>query len=114
MPVAFENDNKTLLVGHYGEEQMKGLYTFDVDQEKMAEMKPIAYKSRDGLTIHGYLTLPKDSTGKNLPLVVNPHGGPVARDTWGYDPSVQFLANRGYAVLRMNFRGSTGDGKDFM
>ena len=52
----------------------------------MAEMKPIKYKSRDGLTIHGYLTLPKGSNGKNLPVVVNPHGGPWARDTWGYRP----------------------------
>jgi dipeptidyl aminopeptidase/acylaminoacyl peptidase len=80
----------------------------------MAEMKPIQYKARDGLTIHGYLTVPKGSSGKNLPLIVNPHGGPELRDNWVFDPEVQFLANRGYAVLRVNFRGSTGYGKSFV
>ncbi len=81
--------------------------------EEMADMVPIQYRSRDGLTIHGYLTIPKVSKAKNLPVVVNPHGGPWARDYWGFDPEVQFLANRGYAVLQMNFRGSTGYGKKF-
>jgi len=78
----------------------------------LAEMKPITYQARDGLTIHGYLILPQGG-GKNLPLIVNPHGGPWARDAWGYNPEVQFLANRGYAVLQMNFRGSTGYGRAF-
>lgn len=82
-------------------------------EEDMAAMKPIEYKSRDGLTIHGYLTLPKGVDAKNLPVVVNPHGGPWARDQWGFNNEVQFLANRGYAVLQMNFRGSTGYGKEF-
>jgi dipeptidyl aminopeptidase/acylaminoacyl peptidase len=85
-----------------------------IHPEEMAEMKPIQYKARDGLTIHGYLTLPKGSSGKNLPMIVNPHGGPRARDVWGFDEEVQFLANRGYAVLRVNFRGSTGYGKSFL
>jgi dipeptidyl aminopeptidase/acylaminoacyl peptidase len=76
-------------------------------------MKPITYQSRDGLTINGYLTLPKDKEPKNLPVVVNPHGGPWARDVWGFNSEIQFLANRGYAVLQMNFRGSTGYGKKF-
>lgn len=76
-------------------------------------MKPISYTSRDGLTIHGYLTLPKDVEPKQLPVIVNPHGGPWARDVWGFNPEVQFLANRGYAVLQMNFRGSTGYGRRF-
>ena len=76
-------------------------------------MIPIKYKSRDGLTIHGYLTLPVGSDGKNLPVVVNPHGGPWARDTWGYRSEIQFLANRGFAVFQMNFRGSTGYGREF-
>jgi dipeptidyl aminopeptidase/acylaminoacyl peptidase len=76
-------------------------------------MKPIKYQSKDGLTIHGYLTLPNGIEPKNLPVVVNPHGGPWARDMWGFNPEVQFLANRGYAVLQMNFRGSTGYGKKF-
>ena len=79
----------------------------------MCDMKPISYKSRDGLTIHGYLTLPKGKKPKNLPVVVNPHGGPWARDVWGFNPEVQFLANRGYAVLQMNFRGSTSYGRSF-
>ncbi len=81
--------------------------------EDMAEMKPIEYTSRDGLKIMGYLYLPKDTEPKNLPVVVNPHGGPWARDSWGFRPEAQFLANRGYAVLKMNFRGSTGFGKKF-
>lgn len=84
-----------------------------INEEDMAVMKPIKYTSRDGLTINGYLTLPKGVEAKDLPVVVNPHGGPWARDTWGFNPEVQFLANRGYAVLQMNFRGSTGYGKKF-
>ncbi|MBL7701254.1 MAG: S9 family peptidase [Ferruginibacter sp.] len=84
-----------------------------IKEENMATMKPIEYKSRDGLTIHGYLTLPKGYEAKNLPVIVNPHGGPWARDQWGFNNEIQFLANRGYAVLQMNFRGSTGYGKEF-
>ena len=84
-----------------------------IDEKQMAEMKPISYKSRDGLTINAYLTLPKGTPAKGLPVVVNPHGGPWARDDWGFDPEVQFLANRGYAVLQPNFRGSTGYGRKF-
>jgi dipeptidyl aminopeptidase/acylaminoacyl peptidase len=84
-----------------------------IKEDEMAEMKPITYQTRDGLTIHGYLTLPKGVTPKNLPVVVNPHGGPWFRDSWGFNPEVQFLANRGYAVLQVNFRGSTGYGRKF-
>ncbi|MFC4160950.1 S9 family peptidase [Chitinimonas lacunae] len=84
-----------------------------IDEKKMAPMRPISYKSRDGLTIHGYLTLPLNREAKGLPVVVNPHGGPWARDSWRFNPEVQWLANRGYAVLQMNFRGSTGYGKQF-
>ncbi len=84
-----------------------------LDENELAEMKPIRYQSRDGWTIHGYLTLPKGVEAKNLPVVVNPHGGPWARDSWTFNPEVQFLANRGYAVLQMNFRGSTGFGRAF-
>jgi dipeptidyl aminopeptidase/acylaminoacyl peptidase len=84
-----------------------------IKESDMARMTPVEYKSRDGLTIRGYLTLPKGVEAKNLPVVVNPHGGPWARDTWGYNPEVQFLANKGYAVLQMNFRGSTGYGRKF-
>lgn len=84
-----------------------------LDEKKLCDMKPISYTSRDGLTIHGYLTLPKGKKAKDLPVIINPHGGPWARDEWEYNPEVQFLANRGYAVLQMNFRGSTGYGKKF-
>lgn len=84
-----------------------------INPEHMASMEPICYQSRDGLFIHGYLTLPVGIESRDLPLVVLPHGGPWARDHWGYQPEVQFLANRGYAVLQMNFRGSTGYGRKF-
>ena len=82
-----------------------------INNDQMSPMKPISFESRDGTTISGYLTLPKNSDGKNLPLIINPHGGPNARDSWGYSSETQFLASRGYAVLRMNFRGSTGYGR---
>ncbi len=84
-----------------------------LNDQDLAPMKPIKYQSRDGLTINGYLTLPKGVAARNLPVVVNPHGGPWYRDQWGYNPEVQFLANRGYAVLQVNFRGSTGYGRKF-
>ena len=84
-----------------------------LNEDTMAVMKPIQYTSRDGLTIHGYLTLPKGVEPRKLPVVINPHGGPWVRDSWGYNPEIQFLANRGYAVLQMNFRGSTGYGRKF-
>nr|WP_248513670.1 S9 family peptidase [Sporosarcina sp. NCCP-2222] len=84
-----------------------------LDRDTMADMHPISYQSRDGLTIHGYLTLPKNKKPENLPLIVNPHGGPWARDTWGFNSEVQLLANRGYAVLQVNFRSSVGYGKTF-
>jgi dipeptidyl aminopeptidase/acylaminoacyl peptidase len=82
-------------------------------EDELAPMRPIQYTSRDGLVIHGYLTLPKGVEARNLPVVVNVHGGPWHRDVWGYNPEVQFLANRGYAVLQVNFRGSTGYGRAF-
>lgn len=83
-------------------------------REAMAPMKPIHYKSSDGLDIPAYLTLPKGVPAKNLPMVLVPHGGPWARDGWGFNNFAQFLANRGYAVLQPNFRGSTGYGKKFL
>jgi dipeptidyl aminopeptidase/acylaminoacyl peptidase len=81
--------------------------------EELCSMKPVAYKARDGLLINGYLTLPQGDKRSNLPMVVMPHGGPWTRDSWGYDEQVQFLANRGYAVFQVNYRGSTGYGKAF-
>ena len=82
-------------------------------EEDMSPMTPITYRSRDGLTIHGYLTIPTGAASRDLPLVVIPHGGPSAREYWGFDAEAQFLANRGAAVLQVNFRGSTGYGKKF-
>ncbi len=79
----------------------------------MAPVRPIQYQSRDGLTIHGYLTLPVGREPRNLACIVNPHGGPWARDFWGYNAETQFLANRGFCILQMNFRGSTGYGRRF-
>lgn len=82
-------------------------------ENDMALMQPITYKSRDGLTINGYLTLPVNKGQRNLPIVVLPHGGPSSRNIWGYNAEVQFFANRGYAVFQVNYRGSTGYGKSF-
>ncbi len=125
---SFSKDESKAVVVTYSDRSRGTYYYYDVDrdmltklgeispwlnEDDMAEMNPIKYESRDGLIIHGYLTLPKESNGKNLPVVVNPHGGPWARDTWGYKSEIQFLANRGYAVFQMNFRGSTGYGKKF-
>jgi dipeptidyl aminopeptidase/acylaminoacyl peptidase len=84
-----------------------------LDEKQMAEMKPITYKTRDGLTVQGYLTVPPGREARSLPVIVHPHGGPWARDEWGFNAENQFLANRGYAVLQMNFRGSTGYGRKF-
>jgi dipeptidyl aminopeptidase/acylaminoacyl peptidase len=83
-------------------------------REALAPMKAISYKSSDGLVIPAYLTLPKGVPAKSLPTIAFPHGGPWARDYWGYNSVAQFLANRGYAVLMPNFRGSTGYGKKFL
>ncbi|UZT98817.1 S9 family peptidase [Chryseobacterium fluminis] len=84
-------------------------------EEDMAEMRPIEFKSRDGLTIHGYITLPKAvAEGQKVPLIVNPHGGPQGiRDHWGFNPETQLFASRGYATLQVNFRISGGYGKEF-
>ena len=122
-----KNEKKAIVVS-YSDRTKGTYYYYDIEnntlqelaqispwiiESKMARMEPISYKSRDGLEINGYLTLPLNKKSKNLPVVINPHGGPWARDSWGYNPEVQFLANRGYAVLQMNFRGSTGFGRSF-
>jgi dipeptidyl aminopeptidase/acylaminoacyl peptidase len=86
----------------------------DLEGYQLAKIKPITYSARDGMLLHGYLTLPVGLEPHNLPLVLLVHGGPWHRDTWGYDPFVQWLANRGYAVLQINFRGSTGYGKAYL
>jgi dipeptidyl aminopeptidase/acylaminoacyl peptidase len=89
-------------------------FNASLKEQDLAEMKPISYTSRDGFKINGYLTLPLNQPSTNLPVVVLPHNGPGSRNTWGYNPEVQFLANRGYAVFQINYRGSSGYGKDFM
>lgn len=86
----------------------------DLPSEHLAPMQPVRYTARDGLTIYGYLTLPRGVPATNLPTVMYIHGGPWARDFWGYDPYAQFLANRGYAVMQVNFRGSDGFGKRYL
>lgn len=126
-----DKDENMMIVRTYNDKTPGGYYLYDVtkdelshiadiypwlDENNMAEMNCVEYTTRDGLKIEGYLTLPKGytlQTAKNLPVVVNPHGGPWARDTWGFNREVQFLANRGYAVFQMNFRGSTGFGRKF-
>jgi len=122
-----KNEDK-FLVRTYSDRSLGTYYFYDLGADKLTkltdvspwlneddlvEMKPVSYKSRDGLIINGYLTLPKGKDPKNLPVIINPHGGPWARDSWGFNPEVQFLANRGFAVLQMNFRGSTGYGRAF-
>src|SRR5690606_8565168 len=85
------------------------------DPLQMAERRPIQLKARDGLELHGYLTLPKGKGETKLPMVVHPHGGPFGiQDTWGFDTSAQLLADAGYAVLQLNFRGSGGYGQPFI
>lgn len=84
-------------------------------EEDMADMVPISFKSRDGLDIHGYITLPKEVSDGPVPVIVNPHGGPQGiRDSWGFNPEAQLFASRGYATLQVNFRVSGGYGKEFL
>ncbi len=115
--LAFDSDCKGKVYYMYDVCTKKGTLLFkarpDLETYALAPMKSITFKSRDGLTIHGYLTLPVGVENKNLPLVIYVHGGPQVRDEWGYEPTVQWLSNRGYAVLQVNFRGSTGYGKAF-
>ncbi len=122
-------DESVFMVVGYSDVKPSSVYIYDLEsrnltyqytprpglpEEYMSDMIPIRYPSSDGLEIPAYLTLPKNMGDKNLPLVVVPHGGPWARDTWGFSTYSQFLANRGYAVLQPNFRGSTGFGKAFL
>jgi dipeptidyl aminopeptidase/acylaminoacyl peptidase len=128
-PVSETLDDHMWLVSAHSDTEPGVTYLFDrkskkltkqfrlwekLPREALAERKPITYKSSDGLEIPAYLTLPKGVPAKALPLIMLPHGGPWARDMWRYDSISQFLANRGYAVLQPNFRGSTGYGKKFL
>jgi dipeptidyl aminopeptidase/acylaminoacyl peptidase len=122
-------DDQTWLVAYNPDDGPVGYYVYDrkakkaqfmltnrpkLEKYKLAQMEPVEVKAKDGLTIHGYLTKPIGVEPKNLPAVLLVHGGPWARDAWGFQPEVQCLANRGYAVLQLNYRGSTGYGKDFV
>jgi dipeptidyl aminopeptidase/acylaminoacyl peptidase len=102
----FDRTSKKLTLQYQAREKLNRTY--------LAPMKAVRYKSSDGMEIPAYLTLPKGVEAKNLPAVIVPHGGPWYRDSWGYNAFAQFLANRGYAVLQPNFRGSTGYGKKFI
>ena len=128
---ASNKDEDVFIIRTYSDRSLGSYYIYDkntdkiekitevspwIDENEMAKVFPIQYQARDGITINGYLTLPKGytpETAKDLPFIVNPHGGPWYRDGWGFNPEIQFLANRGYGVLQMNFRGSTGYGKEF-
>ncbi len=129
--VDFDDNEETYLVIVQSDKLYGTYYTYDVankeftllydlmpqlKEEDMAEMRPITFTSRDGLTIHGYITLPKAALeGKKVPMIVNPHGGPQGiRDSWGFNPETQLFASRGYATLQVNFRISGGYGKEFL
>jgi dipeptidyl aminopeptidase/acylaminoacyl peptidase len=115
--VEYYEDTSPAVYYHYHRPTREGRFLFaaqpDLEGQPLAPMRPISYTARDGLVVHGYLTQPLYGAPPH-PLVLLVHGGPWARDAWGYDPLVQWLANRGYAVLQPNFRGSTGYGKAFV
>ena len=115
--VGFTEDRGPVRYYSWDRETKKGTFLF-VQQPKLeglplAQMRAVSFPARDGLTLNGYLTLPVGSKPSKLPLVLFVHGGPWARDSWGYNSAAQFFANRGYAVLQVNYRGSTGYGKKF-
>lgn len=116
--IAFTVDNGPISYYAYEREKKQAAFLFynqpELSKYTLANMEPISFTSRDGLTVHGYLTLPIGERSKDLPMVLDVHGGPWARDSWGYNPEAQWFANRGYACLQVNFRGSTGYGKDFL
>ena len=116
--VGFTEDSQPFSYFAYERTKKQGTFLFSnrpaLAKHTLSDMTPISFTARDGLTVHGYLHTPIGSNGKDLPLVLNVHGGPWHRDTWGYEPEGQWLANRGYAVLQINFRGSTGYGKEFL
>ncbi len=123
-----DDEENTFIIRTYSDRSLGAYYIYDkienklekiaddspwLKESEMAEMKPVYFSARDGLTLNGYLTLPIGKEPKNLPVVMNIHGGPWARDYWGFNPEVQFMANRGYAVLQINYRGSLGYGRKF-
>lgn len=123
-----DSSKHNLIIKAYTDKNPGAFYIYNIEQrslKKLADVNPaiepanmcsmqaISYQTKDGLTIHGYLTLPLGKKKENLPCVILPHSGPNQRNVWDFLPEVQFLANRGYAVLQMNYRGSTGYGKKF-
>jgi dipeptidyl aminopeptidase/acylaminoacyl peptidase len=128
-PTSMTRDMSKMLVAVYSDVDPGSVYLFDtasgeatlqyrsrpdLPSEHLAPMEPVTFTARDGMEIHGYLTVPQGIEAENLPTVMYIHGGPWARDTWGYDPYAQFLANRGYAVMQVNYRSSTGYGKQYL
>jgi dipeptidyl aminopeptidase/acylaminoacyl peptidase len=116
--IAFTNDAGPVSYYAYDTATSAGSFLFEHQPElsryDLAPMEPFTYQARDGLTVHGYLSFPPGQERADLPAVLLVHGGPWARDTWGYDPQAQWLANRGYLCVQVNFRGSTGYGKAFL
>jgi dipeptidyl aminopeptidase/acylaminoacyl peptidase len=126
---SYTQDGKKIVVSVYSDSNPGELYLYDretskarflmrnrpqLDKNRMASVKPFNFIARDGQRIHGYLTIPHGSNGKNLPMIVNPHGGPIGpRDDWAFNGETQLLASRGYAVLQVNYRGSGGYGRAF-
>ena len=116
--VAFTNDAGP--VSYFAYDTVTGIGSFlfehkpDLSKYDLAPMEAFSYQARDGLTVHGYLTFPPGQERADLPTVLLAHGGPWARDTWGFDPQAQWLANRGYLCVQVNFRGSAGYGKAFL
>src|SRR6202167_5174593 len=116
--VSFSSDRAPARYYSWDRASRKATFLFSVrpklDDAALAPMKPIEFTARDGMKINGYLTLPVGVPAKNLPMVLAVHGGPWGRDNWGFAPYTQLLANRGYAVLQINFRSSTGFGKEYL
>ena len=116
--VSFTNDAGPVSFYAYDTATCTGSFLFEHQPElakyELASMEPFSYQARDGLTIHGYLTFPPGADRSDLPTVLLVHGGPWARDAWGFDPEAQWLANRGYLCIQINFRGSAGYGKAFL
>jgi dipeptidyl aminopeptidase/acylaminoacyl peptidase len=116
--IAFTNDAGPVTYFTYDPATHAGRFLFDARPELtrfgLAAMEPFSFTSRDGLTIHGYATFPPGAGRSGLPAVINVHGGPQVRDVWGFDPEAQWLANRGYLCVQVNYRGSTGYGKAFV
>jgi dipeptidyl aminopeptidase/acylaminoacyl peptidase len=116
--VSYTTDNGPTAYYLYDRPTQKSEFLFvnnsKLEKVLLAQTEPVTYKAKDGLTIHAYLTTPVGVTPKGLPTVLYVHGGPWARDNWGFNPAIQWLANRGYAVLQVNYRGSTGYGKAYL